>query len=144
MFFAFSIAFHSAFFFGLKIIIRTVIIEDPFIPWVDIVGVPIKLALDKIGFFRKYGKRAVHILEAVFWRFQQCLAILVAAQLAAGGEESDIDQICKDGVQIIFKFMPASDCAADLIHAKLGAEALEEKITDRKGTPFIHSDIGAL
>ena len=70
MFFALSITLHTAFFFDLKIIIRTVVIQDPFIPRVDIVGILIKLGLDKIGFFGKDRKRALHILQAVFRRLQ--------------------------------------------------------------------------
>jgi hypothetical protein len=119
MFFAFSITFQPAFLFDFKVVIRTVVIEDPLIPWVDIVGIPIKLALDKIGFFRKDRKRAVHILEAVFRRFQQGLAILVAPQLTAGREDPGVDQICKDCVQIVFKLVPAFDRPADLIYTKL-------------------------
>ena len=103
----------------------------------DIVGIPIKFALYKIGFFCKDRKRAVHILEAVFRRFQQCPAILVAPQLTAGREDPGVDQVSEDCIEIIFKFVPAFDCPADLIYTELRAKALKEKITDMKRTQFI-------
>ena len=84
-----------------------------FFPCVDIVGIPIKFALNKIGFLREDRKRAIHILpilDAVFWKLQQCLAILVAPHFNTGRENPGIDKICEDCVQIVFKFVPAFDC----------------------------------
>ena len=71
----------------------------------DKVGVVVKLFLDVIRFLCENGKETVKVLQGIFRRLQQGLAVREAAEFAGGGKNPGIDQIRKDGIHHFYEVM---------------------------------------
>ena len=69
----------------------------------DKVGVLVKLFLNVIRFLCENGNGAVKILQGILRRFQKGLAVREAAELAGRGQDSGIDQVRKNGMEIVSK-----------------------------------------
>ena len=91
----------------------------------DKVGILVKLFLNVIRFLCENGKGAVKILQGIFRRLQQGLAVREAAELAGRGQNPGIDQVRKNGMEIVSKpalvversFFPASLFAQSIMAA---------------------------
>ena len=94
----------------------------------DKVGVLVKLFLNVIRFFCENGKGTVKILQGILWRFQKGLAVKEAAEFAGRGKDPCIDQVGKDGMEVVSKPVMVTDISADVVQSQLGAELLEEQI----------------
>ena len=90
----------------------------------DKVGVLVKLFLNVIRFLCENGKGAVKILQGILWRFQQGLAVREAAELAGRGQDLGIDQVRKNGMEIVSKPVMVTDISADVVEPQIGAELL--------------------
>lgn len=108
----------------------------------DKVGVLVELFLNVIGFLCKNGKGAVKILQGILWRFQQGLAVREVAELAGRGQDPCIDQIGKDGMEIVSKLVMVTDISADVVQPQLGAELLQEQIADVEEPLFVQWNTG--
>ena len=108
----------------------------------DKVGVLVKLFLNVIRFFCENGKGAVKILQGILWRFQQGLAVREAAELAGRGQDSGIDQVRKNGMEIVSKPVMVTDISADVVQPQFGAELLQEQIADVEEPLFVQWDTG--
>ena len=87
----------------------------------DKVGVLVKLLLNVIGFLCENRKGTIKILQGILWRFQQGLAVRETAELAGRGKNPGIDQIRKDGMEIVSKPVVVTDISADVVEAQFGA-----------------------
>lgn len=94
----------------------------------DEVGVVVKLFLDVIRFLCENGKGTVKVLQGIFRRLQQGLAVREAAEFAGGGKNPGIDQIRKDGMDIVSKPVMVTDISADIVEPQFGAELLQEQV----------------
>ena len=103
-------------------------------------GILVEFTLYKIGFRGNDGKGTVNILQMIFWRFQQCLAIRITFAFAGRMEDTGIDQVCKNSVQIILVLVASFDGTADLIQAELGNKRLQEEISTIEKPLFILCD----
>ena len=101
------------------------------------VGVLVKLFLNVIGFFCENGKGTVKILQGIFRRFQQGLAVRETAEFAGRGKDPCIDQIRKYGMEIISKPVVVADISADVVQPQFGAELLQEQIADVEEAFFL-------
>ena len=90
----------------------------------DKVGVLVKLFLNVIRFLCENGKGAVKILQGILRRFQQGLAVREAAELAGRGQDPGIDQVRKNGMEIVSKPVMVTDISADVVEPQIGAELL--------------------
>ncbi len=108
----------------------------------DKVGVLVKLFLNVIRFLCKNGKGAVKILQGILWRFQQGLAVREAAELAGRGQDPGIDQVRKNGMEIVSKPVMVTDISADVVEPQIGAELLQEQIADVEEPLFVQWDTG--
>ena len=99
---AFAILFIPVFLFNLKIIIRTVIVEEPVIPFPEEKAVLIDFGLDKIEFFRKDGKGPVNVMQLIGRGFQETLGGLEGRAFAGRFQDSGIDQVREDGIEVKF------------------------------------------
>lgn len=80
----------------------------------------------------------------IFWRLQQSLAVLIGLAFAGRMKNACIDQIHKNGVQIILEVITVGNRTTDFIHAELSDKALEEQITRVKKTLFIQDNVYTL
>ena len=124
MFLAFAILFYAIFRFNLEIIVGTVVIKNLRVTRMDKVGLVVKCFLNVIRFLCENGKRPVKILQRIFRRFQQGLAVRKTAEFAGRGKDPCIDQISKDGMEIVSKPVMVTDISADVVEPQFGAELL--------------------
>ena len=108
----------------------------------DKVGVLVELFLNVIGFLSENGKGTVKILQGILWRFQQGLAVREAAELAGRGQNPGIDQVRKNGMEIVSKPVMVTDVSADVVEPQFGAELLQEQIGDVEEALFVQWDTG--
>ena len=108
----------------------------------DKVGVLVKLFLNVIRFFCENGKGAVKILQGILWRFQQGLAVREAAELAGRGQDPGIDQVRKNGMEIVSKPVMVTDISANVVEPQFSAELLQEQIADIKEPLFVQWNTG--
>ena len=108
----------------------------------DKVGVLVKLFLNVIRFFCENGKGAVKILQGILWRFQKGLAVRETAEFAGRGKDPCIDQVRKDGMEVVSKPVVVTDISADVVQPQFGAELLQEQVTNVKKTPFAQWNTG--
>lgn len=108
----------------------------------DKVGILVKLFLNVIRFLCENGKGAVKILQGIFRRLQQGLAVREAAELAGRGKDPCIDQVGKDGMKIVSKPMMVTDISADVVQPQFGAELLQEQIADVEEMLFVQWNTG--
>ena len=80
----------------------------------DKVGVLVKLFLNVIRFLCENGKGVVKILQGILWRFQQGLAVREAAEFAGRGQDPGIDQVRKNGMEIVSKPVMVTDISSDV------------------------------
>ena len=83
----------------------------------DKVGVLVKLFLNVIRFFCENGKGTVKVLQGIFRRLQEGLAVREAAELAGRGQDPGIDQVRKNGMEIVSKPVMVTDISADVAEA---------------------------
>lgn len=108
----------------------------------DKVGVVVKLFLNVIRFFCENGKGTIKILHGIFRWLQQGLAVREAAEFTGRGKDPCIDQIRKDGMEIVSKPVMVTDISADVVEPQFGTELLQEQIADVEETFFVQWNTG--
>lgn len=141
MLFAFAILFHAIFGFDLEIIVGTVIVKDFGVPGMNKVGVLVKILLNVIGFLCENRKGTIEVLRGIFRWFQQGLAVRETAELAGRGKDPCIDQICKDGMEVVSKSVVVTDISADVVEPQFGADLLKEQIADVEEAFFLQRNM---
>lgn len=81
------------------------------------------------------------VKDRILWQFQQVVAVVIAFEFAGRSQNSGIDQIGKDGIEVELEPMASFDGAADGIEAELRGKALEKEIANRKYAPFIDGNV---
>ena len=119
MLFTLPVFFTAVFLFDLKVIIGTVIIEDLIIPLTHEMAVFIDFCLDQVAFSAENIQCTVYIMEFLGMFFQELRCSLIGRTLAAGLQYPCIDQVGKDRVDVIFKFISLFQFPTDLIHLHL-------------------------
>ena len=107
----------------------------------DKVGVLVKLLLNVIGFLCENSKGTVKVLQGIFRWFQQGLAVRETAELAGRGKDPCIDQICKDGMEVVSKSVVVTDISADVVEPQFGADLLKEQIADVEEAFFLQRNM---
>ena len=144
MFFALSILFITVFLLDLEIVVCTIIIKHSIISASQEKTVLVNFSLNKIALFCEDRKRTVDIMEFIGWCLQELLCSLERRSFAGRLQDSGIDQIREDRIQVIFKFVTVSDLSANGIHLQTIINRLEEEITTgKKFFPVIvHKPVG--
>ena len=105
MFFAFAIFFVTIFLFKLKIIVCAIVIEDLIVAFSKQMAVLIHFWLDKIAFISQNIKSTVYIVQLIRRLFQKFRSSLIRRTFTGRFQDSGIDKIRKNRIDIIFKSM---------------------------------------
>ena len=132
MFFALSILFITVFLFNLEVVVCAIIIKNFIVSLPQEETVFVNFRLYKITLFCKDRKGAVDIMEFIGWCLQELLCSLERRSFAGRLQDSGVDQVREDRIQVIFKFVTVSDLSADGIHLQTIIDRLEEEITASK------------
>ena len=106
--FGFAVFFVTIFLLQLKIVIRTVVIEDLIIAFSKKVAVFIYFRLDKIAFIAQNIKSPVYIMQLIRRFFQKFRSCLIRRTFTGWFKDSGIDKIGENRINIIFKSMLVS------------------------------------
>ena len=100
-----SILLAAVFLLNLEIIIRAVIIKDLIISLSKETAVFIEFCLDQVALRTKDIQRAVYVMKLIGRFLQKLQSSFVGRTLAARFHDPGIDQVGKDGVDIILEFI---------------------------------------
>ena len=83
-------------------------------------------------------------MEFIGWCLQELLCSLERRSFAGRLQDSGVDQVREDRIQVIFKFVTVSDLSADGIHLQTIIDRLEEEITASKKffSVIVHKSVG--
>src|SRR5699024_4159699 len=144
VFFALSILFITVFLFNLEVVLCAIIIKNFIVSLPQEETVFVNFRLYKITLFCKDRKGAVDIMEFIGWCLQELLCSLERRSFAGRLQDSGVDQVREDRIQVIFKFVTVSDLSADGIHLQTIIDRLEEEITASKKifSVIVHKSVG--
>ena len=82
--------------------------------WSDVPeDLPLRSAPFAEGIFRKDGKGPINVMQLIGRGFQETLGGLEGRAFAGRFQDSGIDQVREDGIEVKFEFVPVRDFPAD-------------------------------
>src|SRR5699024_10815326 len=128
----------------LEIVVCTIIIKYFIVSITQDETVLVNFGLNKIALFCEDRKRTVDIMEFIGWCLKELVCSLERRSFAGRLQDSGIDQIREDRIQVIFKFGMVSDLSANGIHLQTIINRLEEEITTGKKffLAIVHKPVG--
>ena len=132
VFLTFSVLFVPISLLNLKIIVRAVIIKDAIHPFGHKIAVFINLSLDQVTFLSQDIQGPVDIMFFVGRRLQKIHSRPVGSAFAAGFQDSCINKIRQDRVDIIMEAVFILDFSADPVKAQLVINSLRKEVSPFK------------